>query len=321
MVRLGLRNAMHRPARSLVCASLIASAIFIIISMEAFRHDSHSISLEPNSGTGGYPLIAESALPIVHDLNSEDGRDATGLSALAPGDLEKLRFIPFRERAGDDTSCLNLYAPQEPKVLGAPHAFIAAGRFAFQESLDRDPKSNPWRLLESPPQDSIIPAIADANTIEYILHLSVGSEMTIHGDGGTPVRLRLVAALKDSIFQGELLISESNFLRLFPEHQGYQFFLLDLPPARSAGLRKPLQEALSDWGFKIESSQEHLSALPSRRKYLFVHIPIARSARACFGDAGFGNRSAAQRPRTAAGIGDFARRRVSQPDYFDCYPL
>ena len=84
--------------------------------------------------------------------------------------------------------------------------------------------------------------------------------MTIHGDGGTPVRLRLVAALKDSIFQGEVLISESNFLRIFPGHQGYQFFLLDLPPARSAGLRKPLQEALSDWGFNIESSQEHLAA-------------------------------------------------------------
>lgn len=231
--RLGLRNAMHRPARSLLCASLIASAIFIIISMEAFRHDSRSISLEPNSGTGGYPLIAESALPIIQDLNSEDGRDATGLSALGPGAMEGLRFVSFRERPGDDASCLNLYAPQEPKILGAPHAFIAAGRFAFQDSIDRNLKSNPWRLLEASPRDSTIPAIADANTIEYILHLSVGAEMTIRGDNGTPVRLRLVAALKDSIFQGELLISESNFLRVFPEHQGYRFFLLHLPPTRS----------------------------------------------------------------------------------------
>jgi len=258
--RLGLRNAMHRPARSLVCASLIASAIFIIISMEAFRHDSRSISLEPNSGTGGYPLIAESALPIVHDLNSEDGRDATGLSALGPGRMEGLRFVSFRERPGDDASCLNLYAPQEPKILGAPHAFIAAGRFAFQKSIDRNLKSNPWRLLEASSRDSTIPAIADANTIEYILHLSVGSEMTIRGDSGTPVRLRLVAALKDSIFQGELLISESNFLRVFPEHQGYRFFLLHLLPTRAAELREPLQEALSDWGLRIESSQERLSA-------------------------------------------------------------
>ena len=260
LMRLGLRNAMHRPARSLVCASLIASAIFVIIAVEAFRQDPHSISMEPNSGTGGYAFIAESALPIIYDLNSEDGRDATGLSALGSGEMENLKFFSFRERPGDDASCLNLYAPQEPKILGAPHGFIAAGRFAFQDSLDRDLKNNPWRLLESPSQNSTIPAIADANTIEYILHLSVGSIMTIRGDNGTPVRLRLVAALKDSIFQGELLISEANFLRIFPEHQGYRFFLLDFPQTRAAELKKPLQEALSDWGFNVESSQERLSA-------------------------------------------------------------
>jgi len=73
------------------------------------------------------------------------------------------------------------------------------------------------------------------------------------------VRIRLVAALSSSIFQGVVLISEPAFLRIFPEHQGYSFFLLDLPPLQASRLRIPLQDALSDWGFSVESTQERLA--------------------------------------------------------------
>jgi putative ABC transport system permease protein len=157
---------------------------------------------------------------------------------------------------------LNLYAPQEPKILGAPRTFIESGRFSFQDSLasDERERKNPWLLLERSQDPQVIPAIADANTIQYIFHLSLGSEITLRGDNGSLVRLRLVGALRGSIFQGELLIAESAFLRVFPEHQGYQFFLLDAPPHRIGEMRKAVQEALSDWGTSIESSQERLAA-------------------------------------------------------------
>jgi hypothetical protein len=165
-------------------------------------------------------------------------------------------------RPGDDASCLNLYAPQEVKVLGAPQSFIATGRFSFQSSLARNDaeKQNPWLLLERSTDPSVIPAIADANTIQYIFHVAPGSEITVTGDNGKPVRLRLVAALRDSIFQGEVLISESAFLHIFPEHQGYSYFLIDTPPAKASQITKPLQDALSDWGVVIESTQERLAA-------------------------------------------------------------
>jgi putative ABC transport system permease protein len=261
-LRLGLRNAMHRPARSVLCACLIASATFIVISMEAFRQDAQSISLEANSGTGGFPFLAESALPILHDPNRADGLDALGVAPSKIDAFQQTKFVPFRERPGDDASCLNLYAPQEPVVLGAPGAFLAAGRFAFQSSLADTPlqADNPWLLLNNYPSAPFIPAIADANTIQYILHLSLGSEVVIRGSGGKSVRLRLVASLKDSIFQGKLIISESNFLRAFPEQEGYRFFLLDMPQARSAQLLPLVKEELADYGFSVESSQQRLTA-------------------------------------------------------------
>ena len=48
------------------------------------------------------------------------------------------------------------------------------------------------------------------------------------GAGGLPIRLRLVAALRDSMLQGELVISDANFLRAFPAVEGYRFFLVDV---------------------------------------------------------------------------------------------
>ena len=71
----------------------------------------------------------------------------------------------------------------------------------------------------------------------YVLHKTLGDEIVLaHGD--RPIRLRLVAALADSVFQGELLMSEANFVRLFPEQQGYRFLLVDAPAAQAADGRR-----------------------------------------------------------------------------------
>jgi len=260
--RLGMRNAMVRPGRSLLCASLIAAATFIIVSMEAFRQSASEESLGLKSGTGGYAYLAESDLPVSHDLNTEVGREASGISSSQIPGIANISFTPFRVRPGDDASCLNLYAPQDPKVFGVPPSFIAAERFSFQDSIFTNPEEaqNPWLLLNAPIENGAIPAIADATTIQYILHLSLGSELTVSGGPEGEVRLRLVAALDSSILQGALLISESNFLRAFPEHQGNRFFLLDTPDASEAIPIQELKEGLSDLGFNIESSLERLES-------------------------------------------------------------
>jgi ABC-type lipoprotein release transport system permease subunit len=262
LVRLGARNAVHRPGRSLLCITLIAGATFIIVSTEAFRRDLRNVSLDRASGTGGYPLLAASSLPVLFAPNAEEGREALGIPASEAPELGPVRFVPFRVRPGDDASCLNLYAPQDPKVLGVPHSFVLEGRFSFQESLAATPEEerNPWLLVEKETTNGAIPAIGDANTIQYILHLAVGRELVMSRSDGTPVRLRLVAALRDSIFQGELLVSEASFLRLFPEQEGFRFFLLDLPPQRSGELTPLLKRRLADWGFSIESTQKRLAS-------------------------------------------------------------
>jgi putative ABC transport system permease protein len=262
VARLAFRGAAHRPARSLLPVALIASAAFIVVSVEAFRKDAADDPSDRRSGTGGYALVGTSALPIVHDPDSAAGREALGITTSEVPESSGARIVAFRQREGDDASCLNLYAPREPRILGAPRAFLAEGRFSFaaSEAASAEERRNPWILLDREPDDGAIPAIGDANTVDYSLHLAVGRELTVRGGNGAPVRLRLVAALSDSILQGVLVVSERNFLRAFPEQEGYRFFLLDVPAARAAALVEPLTDRLTDWGVRIESSGERLAA-------------------------------------------------------------
>jgi ABC-type lipoprotein release transport system permease subunit len=242
VVKLGVRNASYRPGRSVLVIALISSAVFLVVALDAFRRPPVAAS-DPHSGTGGFPLAAESQLPIFWDLNTPAGRDNLNLSA-----VRDARFYAFRLRPGEDASCLNLYEPHTPRILGACRAFLEANRFSFAETIAKT--ENPWLLLDTDSQD-VIPAIADANSITYVLHHKVGD---VFDAGG--VKVKLVAALDDSIFQSELIVSEKNFTRAFPDEQGFRYFLIEGPPSIAA----PLDDALTDYGFDAVSTPERLAA-------------------------------------------------------------
>ncbi|HST20645.1 MAG TPA: ABC transporter permease [Blastocatellia bacterium] len=259
---IGFRNATYRPGRSILCIALIASASFIIVAVDAFRRDNRDVTFDRKSGGGGFPLLAESLLPLYHDPNTEEGREALTLTSQKGFDPESVSFTRFRVRPGDDTSCLNLYQPRNPRILAATDDFIRSGRFAFQDSLadTNEEKENPWVLLNDESTDGTIPIIADANSMTYVLHLKLGDEFSLARSDGNPVRLRLVGALADSLFQSELLMSEKNFLRLFPDQGGYSFFLLDVAPEESATAAAVLETQLSDFGFDVTSTAERLAS-------------------------------------------------------------
>jgi hypothetical protein len=239
---LGVRSLAYHPGRSVLCIALIASATFVIVSLDAFRRDAAP------EGIGGYPLIATSDVPLIYDPNTPAGRDALNL----PSDDAQTEFVPFRLKPGDDTSCRNLYRPLNPRVVAPPPKFLRQARFAFQSAVSET--VNPWLLLEDRLADGAIPAIADSNSMTYSMHLKPGDEFRVDG-----VRYKMVAALRDSIFQGELLISEANFLRLFPNIEGYSFFLLKAPPSRLDQVARDLEESLSDYGFDVQESAARLA--------------------------------------------------------------
>ncbi|HEX8492055.1 MAG TPA: FtsX-like permease family protein [Pyrinomonadaceae bacterium] len=265
VARLGFRNAAHRSVRSVLCIALIASASFIIVAVDAFKRDNKNLALDRKSGSGGYRLLAESALPLVHDPNTAEGREALNLATAQQDEdvLSGVAFARFRVRPGDDASCLNLYQPRNPRILAPTDDFLRGNRFRFQASLAQtaEEKENPWLLLNAERGDGSIPVMADANSMTYVLHLKLGDEFVLNREGASPLHLRIVGALSDSIFQSELLMSEKNFLRLFPEQEGYRFFLLDTPsPENFVAATKILEEQLSDFGFDVTTTGERLAS-------------------------------------------------------------
>jgi putative ABC transport system permease protein len=262
VTRLGFRNATSRPGRSVLCIALIASAAFIIVAVDSFRHRGGPQPTDRKSGSGGYPLLAESLLPIVHNPNTSEGRGALNLNENdEKSPLSGLNFASFRVRPGDDASCLNLYQPRNPKIIAPTNEFVRSNRFAFQNSVatTNEEKDNPWLLLNHEFPDGAVPVIADANSLTYVLHRKLGDDLNLDTANG-PVRLRLVGSLADSVFQSELLMGEANFIRLFPDQQGYRFFLIDTPtPKQSNPIATGLEDRLSDFGFDVQATSERLA--------------------------------------------------------------
>ena len=255
--RLGLRNAASRPGRSVLAIAVIAAASFILISVDAFRRVGPAAT-DRHSGVGGYSLLVDLLVPLAHDPNGREGREMLGLTG-----SDDVTIEPFRLRPGDDASCLNLYEPRNPRILGASRAFIESGRFAFQGSLASSDaeRANPWLLLNrnmAGGDTRIVPVIADANSMTYVLHKKLGDDIVINQDG-RPVRLRLVAALADSIFQSELMMSDANFRTLFAGQDGYRFLLIDAPPERAARVASAIKEGGRDLGADAVLTVERLA--------------------------------------------------------------
>ena len=254
---LGFRHTAARPARSVLSLALIAFAAFVLVSVGAFRKDASTVATDQASGVGGYSLIAESVAPLMFDPNTADGRDGLGLERGDPI-LAGARVTRFRLRPGDETSCLTLYKPANPRIIAPEPRFYDEPRFSFAGSLASTAaeRANPWTLLDRTLADGAIPAVADQTTLMYVLHLGVGDDFTFMPDGVTPVRLRIVGALADSVLQSEIIIGEADFVRLFPRHEGYRVWLTDAPADRAAAVTTHLEDRLSDFGLDVSDTRE-----------------------------------------------------------------
>ena len=259
----GWRNASWRPGRSMTSAGLVAVAAFLLVSVDSFRKDTHAAA-DPRGGTGGFALIAESVLPFVHDPSTSAGREELGMQFQANDPVfVGVSVFGARLRPGDDASCLNLYQPKQPRVLGVSEALIEAGRFTFAKSVaatDAE-RENPWRLLRGELTDGVVPAIVDATSLQYVLHAAVGDIVTIDAETARPVRLRIVGSLSDSVLQGEIMIAESAFAQVFPESTGYRVMLIQVAAAgRADDVSTAIEERLEPYGADVQSALARLEA-------------------------------------------------------------
>ena len=122
-------------------------------------------------------------------------------------------------------------------------------------------RKNPWLSLSRKREaGGAIPVVLDQNTAMYSLHLygGVGEEFEIDSPRGGKIKLQVVGLLANSIFQGDLIVSEENFERLFPDVSGYRLFLVTAPPADIKQVADALDSALGDYGFSAQTTAARL---------------------------------------------------------------
>jgi hypothetical protein len=83
--------------------------------------------------------------------------------------------------------------------------------------------------------------------------------MPITDQLGRPRKLTLVGTLKHSIFQGEMLMGEANFLALFPNQSGFGVVLVDAPAEKEEHVRAALATALAENAAVVDRTADRLA--------------------------------------------------------------
>lgn len=259
--KLGLRNAARNRQRSVMTTSLISSATFVIVAVAAGQQNPTGEAPEAQSGNGGFTLVAETNVPLLNDLNTDEGRSKAGFNLLDEqlvNTLNRATVMPFRMKPGENASCLNLYQTQVPTVLGVPEDvlsdFVENNRFLFANT----PGDQPWKLLNEELDSGNVPVLGDMNTLMYSLHKGIGDTIAVPNEENPEHTLEVAGMFANSVFQGVLVMSEDNFKRVFPEQVGFQYFLIETQLEEAADVSMALETNLSDYGFDAERVADRL---------------------------------------------------------------
>jgi ABC-type lipoprotein release transport system permease subunit len=262
---LAFRNLQRNRSRSIRIVVLFALGTFVIVSTGLNRKDLYSDATSKGSGTGGYLYFGETTLPILHDLNLADTRIEYGFES-------QMQFIQMRKNEGDDASCLNLNLISNPRLLGIPAADLK-GRFSFITTSEEFNPSEDWLSLKQKLPGGLVPAIADQTVIQWGLGMKVGDTLIYKNEFGAEMHVKLIAGLANSIFQGNILIDESQFLKHFPTSSGINVFLVDAETQDRASLESEIGRSFRNAGLELQYTADRLAEFNSvENTYLSIFL-------------------------------------------------
>jgi hypothetical protein len=257
IAQLGARNISRRRGRSLATIAVLASGVFMVIAVDSFRKGAPEDSARRDSGTGGFAFIGESSAPIYEDLNSAKGRDAYALDDKL---MTGVRVVQMRVRDGDDASCLNLNRAVQPRIVGVS---VGVRRNELEGRFMQGEKNNwgivDWGFAKMCEDPGTVPAIVDANTLQWALQKKVGDKLDSLDERGEVLKLRVRATISPSILQGMVFVDEPAFVEKFPNTAGYRFFLVDCPREKMDAVREHLTRQLGDRGLELTPAVKRLA--------------------------------------------------------------
>jgi putative ABC transport system permease protein len=256
LFNIGMRNNSRRRLRSLTLVGLLASGLFVVFTVGANRHSPAKNAQQRDSGTGGFAFWGESTIPVLYDLNSQRGKE---FYSLDKKEMANVEIVQLKVKEGDDASCLNLNRTSIPQLIGVDSQELDRRQaFTFVKKSDKLGPQNSWSALDQDFGGNIVPGFADQTVIIWGLGKSVGDTLFYVDENGQEFGVKLVGGLANSLFQGNVLISEKNFIKKYPSKSGYNLFLVDVSPQRQQETAKSLTWALQDQGFDLTPSTQRL---------------------------------------------------------------
>ncbi|MGH7955868.1 MAG: FtsX-like permease family protein, partial [Opitutaceae bacterium] len=257
--RLGALNLRTRRSRSLTVVGLIATAVFMVLSVASFRKHVGDDWLDRDSGTGGFAFWIETTAP------QNAARDGTskGFELFERHTAELGEIVPLRAGVGDNVNCFNLNSSSQPRLLAVDAAKLAARNAFTVKAPSGDAGASGasgWNSLRTP-ANGTIPALVDETTLLWALKRKVGDTLAYPDENGRTFNVQIVGTIPDSIFQGHLIVDEHVYLQRFPSNPGYSIFLVDVrDPKGIDALRGRLETALRDVGGRVDITRDVLAA-------------------------------------------------------------
>jgi len=272
--QIAFKNISRNRSRSIATLSLLALGTFSVIITGANRKTFYGTEENRSSGTGGFLFWAESSVPVLNDLNSEEGKEKHGLDG--EEDLKNVSFVQFHKLEGDDASCLNLNQVQQPAILGLNSEELDKRKaFSFVNLQEGLITLNPWLILDAELGHNIYPAYADQTVITWGLIKKVGDTLLYHNEQGEEIRFVLMGGLGASVFQGHLLISEKVFTKHFPSVAGSKAMLIDAPKTKQTEVYELMETAFRNYGMEITPTSQKLAQFNTvTNTYLSVFLAL-----------------------------------------------
>ena len=235
----------------------LSMGVFIVFSV-GLNRQGFADSAQLVTGTGGYSLWCESAVPVYHNLSTSLGREKLALTGL-PADAEVLQC--FRYNA-DDASCLNLNKVNTPTVLGVDMERLSRRHFTIDRILDRNDTGNRFEAFRYS-TDSVYPVLVDETVLTWGLSLKLGDTIVYQGSKGKSVVLRLAGTLRNSIFQGNILIDNHLFSEIWDEITGSEVMLIKVNEDETESVKLLISQALNNYGVHVMTTNDRLKMFHS----------------------------------------------------------
>jgi putative ABC transport system permease protein len=235
----------------------LAMGVFIVFSV-GLNRQGLADSAQITTGTGGYSLWCESSVPVYHNLSTSLGREKLALTAL-PAGAEVLQFLRY---GADDASCLNLNKVSNPTVLGVDMEQLGRSHFKIDRIFEQHEDENRFETFRVR-TDSVYPVLVDETVLTWGLSLNLGDTIVYEGSKGKRAVLRLEGTLRNSIFQGNILIDSKLFSEIWDEITGSEVMLVKVKEDETENVKMLISQAMSNYGVSVMTTNDRLKMFNS----------------------------------------------------------